>query len=222
MIKKTFAVAVSCGLIGVRSVASADPVPKPPVLCLQGSLCQQPASPSAPAPSPPPASTIKPPAGSGAIKFQPGWYALFNKMCIPVHGNYGCSAAELVSTINSEICPNANLVGMKMTVAPSFVLGNKPGSYTASNPDMGFAVIDRVLAALNTCGKYLILQAEYGPFSGADRTWYPLFYPAFVYAASQGDGGTASGGAYGVTVTRRQASRGLSRTFGRLIGETSR
>ena len=94
MIKKTLAIAVTCGLIWVPLAASSDPVPKPPVLCLQGSPCQQPA-PSVPAPSPPPASTTKPPAGSGAIKFQPGWYALYNRTCVPLVTAFGMGCTDL-------------------------------------------------------------------------------------------------------------------------------
>jgi hypothetical protein len=210
MIKKIFAVAFTYGLIWVPLVASSDTVPKPPVLCLQGSPCQQPAASS---PAPPPTSSTQPPAGSSAIKFRPGWYALYNRMCIPWDGvRYGCETATVLKDIANEICPNANLAGLKIVSAPVYLIPNSAngGNYTGGK-DQGFTAIDQIVNALNACGKALILQVQYGEFGGPDPA--AIFYPSFTFPSSCAaplncSGGTATGGAYGISASTQSSQPG--------------
>jgi hypothetical protein len=147
---------------------------------------------------------------TSALKTQPGWYGLFNKTCIPLGlggETHGCTTAEILSSIASEICPNANLVGMKLITSPSFTLTDTPGNYTGST-NRGFTATDAILNALGGCGKYLILQTIYGTF-GHGSTPVP-FFPTFTIPSScppyDCTGGTAAGGAYGF-VDGTQASQ---------------
>jgi hypothetical protein len=146
-------------------------------------------------------------SGTSAIKFQPGWVGAYNKQCIPKTGVYGCNAADLLSVISTEICPNANLVGLKIWALPSFVFGDTAGSYTGT--DRGFAVLDPVIAALHACGKVLILRVN-ATFFGGDQSSTPLAYPAFTYPSSFASGGTATGGAYGVVLNTQPSQPGVT------------
>jgi len=216
MIKKTLAIAVTYGLISVPLVSSSDPVPKPPVLCLQGSPCQQPAPlVPAPSPSPPPASTTQPPARSGAVKFQPGWYAYYDATCAPSKSD--CDSSYIVSVIKSEICPNANLVGLKIAMVPVYLIPNTAnvGNYTG-NSAQGFTAIDAILDALQHCTsgpKYLMLEGTMGPFGGYGdpSTMVPDFtYPSSGCGLYSCAGGTARGGAYGVVQNTQGSQAGFT------------
>jgi hypothetical protein len=149
--------------------------------------------------------------GSGAIKFQPGWYALYNRTCIPWDGvRYGCKTSDVVDTINTEICPNENLVGLKITAHSKWVMDDTPGSYTGG-ANSGFTAIDAILTALKACNKYLILQVLYGEFGGPDPA--AIFYPTFTFPSSCSapldcTGGTATGGAYGISVNTQPSQPG--------------
>ncbi len=132
-----------------------------------------------------------------AMKTQPGVYALFNKQCIPVSGQYGCSKAEILNTIATEICPNSYLVGMKMIVQTTFLVSNTPGVYTSTGPDLGFAIFDPVLDALAACGKFLMLQGE-TTFQVDVAEATALAFPTWTYPSSWNSDGTAAPGTYGL------------------------
>lgn len=137
-------------------------------------------------------------AGTPAMKFQPGFYALFNKTCYPWDGTRGCTTAEILDTISTEICPNSNFVGLKLLGLPSFFMSNTPNVYTGTN--QGFALFDQVLDALAACNKYLMIQGIHTvqvnlpDISGQ-------FFPTYTYPSSWGAGGTAAAGAYGLVVS---------------------
>jgi hypothetical protein len=154
--------------------------------------------------------------GSSAIKFQPGWYGMYNITCAPLKA--GCDSASIVANINAEICPNANLVGMKLSSTPAFLIPDTPGNYTG-NSSQGFTVIDAVLAALQNCAahggsgpKYLILLAQDGTTGGYGAP--NQIAPAFTYPAS-GCGlytcvnGTATGSNYGVVPASQPSQPGM-------------
>jgi hypothetical protein len=165
----------------------------------------------APPPPPPPAPTTQPPAASGAIKFQPGWYAAYNISCALAKG---CDSASVIATINSEICPNPNLVGMKLTAMPAYLIPDTAnvGNYTG-NSSQGFTAIDAILGALHACGKFLILEANYGPFGsfGAPNAMVPNFtYPASGCGLYTCANGAASGSAYGVVANTQGSQPGFT------------
>jgi hypothetical protein len=149
-------------------------------------------------------------AGNTAIKFQPGWYAIYNTSCSV--GNALCESAVIVSTINSEICPNANLVGLKLNVAPAYLIPDTAGVYTG-NSGQGFTAIDAVVAALRSCGKYLMLETTQGWFGdfGPPNQMVPAFtYPASGCGLYTCVNGTATGSNYGVVTNSQSSQAGFS------------
>jgi hypothetical protein len=148
------------------------------------------------------------------IKFQPGWYALYNRTCVPEANapGHGCHTSDIVSTINTEICPNSGLVGMKLLTYPTFLFPNTAGNYTGS-ADQGFTAIDAILAALRNCGKYLILQSIYGEFGGPDAMY--IFFPTYTFSPSpcpqpfyDCTQGTAATTSYGVVANTQSSQPG--------------
>jgi hypothetical protein len=148
---------------------------------------------------------------SSAMKTQPGWYAMYDKGCIKWDGvRYGCQKSELVNIVGTEVCPNANIVGVKMIAYMSFLVGDTPGTYTGTNPDFGYEVFDAVLQALHACNKYLIIQtlSQVVGVTNVPHSFWPAFtFPSSGCGLDDCIGGTGSAGAYGI-VRATQASQG--------------
>lgn len=132
-----------------------------------------------------------------AMRTQPGVYAAYNKTCIPYDGvRYGCTKAELLSAVATEVCPHSYIQGMKVIGLPSFFIANTAGVYTATGPDRGFAIFDPVLDALAACGKYLIMQSL-GTVQVNLPSQQAQYFPKFTYDSAFNSDGTAAAGTYG-------------------------
>jgi hypothetical protein len=156
-------------------------------------------------------STTAPAATGSPIKFQPGWYGLYNTTC--ARGVAACTSSALVSTVQTEICANSDLVGMELVGSPGFLIPDTAnvGNYTGDS-SQGFTVIDAVVNALNSCNKFLILQAQYGWFGnfGAVSSYMPSFtYPASGCSLYNCTGGTGTSTDYGVVNNNQPSQTGF-------------
>jgi hypothetical protein len=147
-----------------------------------------------------------------AIRTQPGVYLAFNKQCIPYDGvRYGCTTAELLNFVATEICPNANIQGMKILAHTTFFVSDTRGVYTKAGgsftpgADLGFDVFDPLLNALSACGKYLMIQ-------GSNQFSVPLYeathqaFPKFTYPSSWSPEGTAAPGVLGLSILNQHTA----------------
>jgi len=166
MMNKTlaFASAVAYGLVCASLSASADPVPRAPVLCLQGKPCEQPAA--APVvPALPPASDNVTTSSDGGVKWHPGHY-VYLPVC-PFITTASCynQTTAFIDTIQSD----ANVKGIMIEIMWGQLEGNTAGDYSA-----GFAAVDSLLAYMASHGqKKLILRAMYvvyGKWDPSDMT----------------------------------------------------
>jgi hypothetical protein len=177
---KTLAVAATCALSLLATfTASGDPVPKPPVLCLEGTACDPPVTAAPPA-------TSSPSATASGIKTQPGWYAAHNKSIVK-----GWPLANIISDINNEICPNANLKGIALHANIGWLTnGSSVGTYGGSDGGgWGFTAIDAVLNALANCSsgrKYLMLQQQWCNYGSLDPSNMSPQFPAWALSPAQG------------------------------------
>jgi len=187
MMNKTlaFVFAVAYGLMWAFA-ASADPVPKAPVLCLQGKPCEAPAAaPSVPAP-PPAALDNTAAVSAGAVKWHPGHYEWVAAWFI----NDPKTMSDVKSFVD-EIANDPNVQGLGFFVWWGMLEGPTTGDYS-----IGFAWLDDLLSYMRTHGnKKLVVMARPTSYGYVPNPLPPVL-PAYLVETSRG-GTCGTGCPYG-------------------------
>jgi len=177
MMNKTLALAISCGLMWAALPVTADPVPRAPVLCLQGKPCEQPAV-APPSAALPPSSDSATTVSGGAIKWHPGHYVWFPVCPFLTTANCYNQATAFIDSIAND----PNVKGMMIQTTWNQLEGDTPGDYSK-----GFAWLDNLLAYMNSHGsKKLILRAVPIYYGVEGRSLLVSFMPKYLIPAVDG------------------------------------
>lgn len=124
------------------------------------------------------ATTSDSPASGSGIKWHPGHYI----------GIGGLTFSESwMTTFNvavDEVCTNKNIKGFQITKTWASLEGPNKGDYSS-----GFSYVDRMLAKLKSCNKYLILKLQERSFGAAPTappqvSWFTWIYPQYLMTNS--------------------------------------
>jgi len=132
-------------------------------------------------------------APSNAIKFHPGFYPWYIKSIGQVSGyrlDDAAVQAELLNWVTLGVCPQTRIRGIKVVGTWKSFEGDTPGSYSGK-----YAFWDSLLSALDTCGKFLLVDIGTAYFGGQGSDW-SIAFPK--YLVQTGLGGTDAAGTYGI------------------------